>query len=198
MAVSYSVGLVYASFSSLHTYPQVHRPRGNIIPPLSDQSLYLSDPKYFSCIECSTSVCITLGISKIISHVLASHTESRGSNQATHFLAFLAGVVPPSNTTSTSDGWRVAESGNSRPSYKERGEKKWQEEAHPERVWPAHWLWYVTLGLRKSSVWIILQFFKFCSHTLSHHHHTLIFMPIKSYSEWMQHHQQCSVRTPLS
>lgn len=191
------LSLVYKSFSDLHTYPQVHRPSGNMISPLSDHSLHC-DAKYFRCIQCSTSVYITLDISKIVSHVLTSHPECRGSDQATHFFAFLAQVVSPSNPTSTSHSWRVDESGNSRPSCKERDKNKWQQEAHPQRVLPVHSLLYVRLGLRKSNIWIIVPFSKFCSHILSHHHHTLIFMWVKSFSEGMQHHQQCSVRTSSS
>lgn len=74
----------------------------------------------------------------------------------------------------------------------------WEEEPHLQRVLLAHSLWYVILGLRESSVWIILPLFTFCSHMLSHHHPTLIFMPIKSFSERIQPHQQCSERTLCS
>lgn len=138
-----------------------HKPNGNMISPLSDYSLYSSDTKYFSHIQCNTSLYITLHVSKIVSLVLTSHPESRNSNWATCFIGFLAKWYPRSNSTSTSTGWRVNESGNLKPSCKKRDEKEWHEKAHPQRVLPAHSLWSVTLGFRESDVWVILPFFNF-------------------------------------
>lgn len=176
------LGLVYDSFSGLHTHPQVHRLSGNMISPLSDH-WYASEAKYFSCIQCSTSLCITSNISKIFSCVLTSHPERRGSKKVTHFFGFLA--VGYRQIIHQAQGMGM-------------GRWVWEGEPHPQRVLLAHSLWYVILGLRESSVWIILPFFTFCSHMLSHHHPTLIFMPIKSFSKRIQPHQQCSVRTPCS
>lgn len=64
-----------------------------MISPLSDH-WYASEAKYFSCIQGSNSLCITLTISKKFSYVLTSHPERRGHTLLRFPASFTWSVIP--------------------------------------------------------------------------------------------------------